>query len=207
MIPLSAAFWYLFEFFNLFIKNWGYEGLPQFWITAIGMTWAFGTIGPAIIETENLVSSLRFFRTITRQRVIFRPILYFLVTLGGLGLALILLTPPWVVCHLGILLWLGFFLIFDPINYLRGNRSLLRENGTLWSLLISGILCGFLWEFWNYWAEARWVYTLPYYFGPRIFEMPLLGYLGFPLLALEYFAFYSLFLNWHQGGKNADNHR
>ncbi len=32
--------------------------------------------------------------------------------------------------------------------------------------------------------------------------MPLFGYLGFPLLALEYFAFYSLSFGW-KGGEDA----
>ena len=48
--------------------------------------------------------------------------------------------------------------------------------------------CGVLWEFWNYWARARWTYDLPF-LGPledyRLFEMPLPGFAGFPPFALE----------------------
>jgi hypothetical protein len=52
------------------------------------------------------------------------------------------------------------------------------------ALLLSGLVCGLLWEFFNYWAGAKWVYTLPWPKGPKLFEMPLLGYLGFPPFAL-----------------------
>jgi hypothetical protein len=76
-----------------------------------------------------------------------------------------------------------------------GNKSLLAdlEKGnprTLYSLLISGIICGPLWEFWNYWAGARWHYTVPILGHVKIFEMPVLGYLGFPPFAVECYVMY-----------------
>ena len=46
-----------------------------------------------------------------------------------------------------------------------------------------------LWEFWNYWAIGKWIYTVPIPFaGPKIFEMPLLGFLGFPAFAVEVYS-------------------
>ncbi len=47
-----------------------------------------------------------------------------------------------------------------------------------------------LWEFWNYWAATKWTYTVPYLGDVKIFEMPILGYLGFPPFALECYAMY-----------------
>ena len=55
-----------------------------------------------------------------------------------------------------------------------------------------GLLCGFLWEFWNYWAAAKWHYSVPIMENVKIFEMPLPGYLGFPAFALECFTMYVL---------------
>ncbi len=56
------------------------------------------------------------------------------------------------------------------------------------ALMAGGLTCGFFWEFWNYWAAAKWTYTLPF-LGPfeqyKAFEMPLLGFLGFLPFALE----------------------
>ena len=203
MIPLSAVFWYIFEFFNLFIKNWRYEGLPVFWITAIGMTWAFATIGPGILETRDLLKSIGVLKLSTKKFEIPRIILYILIVIGVGCLVSILITPPKIGRYLGIPLWLGFFLLFDSINYMKGHKSIFKEwgNGDLqnfFCLLISGLICGFLWEFWNYWAAARWIYQVPYLTDPKIFEMPLFGFLGFPALALEYYALYSFVLKWRK---------
>jgi hypothetical protein len=205
MIPLSAGYWYLFEFFNLFLKNWRYEGLPAVWITAIGMTWAFATIGPALFETSDLLLSIGVFKLKikTRKFEVPKSILYTLIIIGAACLFSILITPPKIAIYLAIPLWIGFILIFDPINYIKGHKSILNEfqTGNLQNFLclfVGGFICGFLWEFWNYWAATKWVYQLPYPAGPKIFEMPLLGYLGFPALALEYYVFYSFLLRWKE---------
>ena len=58
------------------------------------------------------------------------------------------------------------------------------------NLVLSGFLCGMLWEFWNYWSRAKWHYTVPIMEHLKIFEMPVPGYLGFPAFALECFTMY-----------------
>jgi len=67
------------------------------------------------------------------------------------------------------------------------------------SLLAAGLMCGFFWEFWNYWAITKWYYNVPYVGFFKIFEMPILGYLGYLPFALELYAMYwftrSLFLH------------
>jgi hypothetical protein len=89
----------------------------------------------------------------------------------------------------------GFILLLDPLNYYGEGHSLLRDletgsTSTLYSLLMSGLICGILWEFWNYWATAKWVYVFPILQAWKIFAMPLPGYLGFPAFALECFVMY-----------------
>ena len=65
--------------------------------------------------------------------------------------------------------------------------------GRTLALLTAGATCGFLWEFWNYWAVAKWTYHLPF-LGPledyRYFEMPLIGLLGFPPFAIEFWVMF-----------------
>jgi len=56
--------------------------------------------------------------------------------------------------------------------------------------MVSGLVCGVFWEFWNYWATARWLYIFPILQGWKIFEMPLPGFLGFPAFAVECFVMF-----------------
>jgi hypothetical protein len=93
------------------------------------------------------------------------------------------------------LVWLSFVLLLDPLNALRGWPSVMGDLARgdwrrLAALLASGGLCGLLWEFWNYWAATKWTYTIPYLGDMKLFEMPLLGYLGFPPFAVECWAMY-----------------
>jgi len=118
-----------------------------------------------------------------------------LPTIGALMLASPFLVAPAVAHYLAAPVWLGFVLLLDPINAVRGEESLQRDwragqfNRTI-NLVLSGFLCGGLWELWNYWAHAKWHYTVPIMENLKVFEMPLPGYLGFPPFALECFTMY-----------------
>ena len=92
-------------------------------------------------------------------------------------------------------LWVGLIYLLDPLNTFLSPRSpsLLRDwqHGRIartLALFAGGLTCGLLWEFWNYWALAKWTYRLPF-LGPlegiRYFEMPLPGMLGFLPFAAE----------------------
>ena len=48
-----------------------------------------------------------------------------------------------------------------------------------------GLPLGLLWEALNWRCARGWVYTIPYFKGPKLFEMPLPGYLGYLPFALE----------------------
>jgi hypothetical protein len=102
------------------------------------------------------------------------------------------------------LVWLGFFLLLDPINYLHKQPSIIQHikdrNLTIpLSLLLAGIILGFLWEFWNYWAIPKWTYDIPFLGFFKIFEMPLLGYVGYFPFSFELYSMYwfvrSLFIH------------
>ena len=91
--------------------------------------------------------------------------------------------------------WLGFIFLLDPLNARLGGESLLVDlragrRDRLINLALSGLLCGVLWEFWNYWAGAKWHYTVPIMENLKVFEMPVPGYLGFPAFAVECFTMY-----------------
>lgn len=90
-------------------------------------------------------------------------------------------------------LWVGLIYLLDPVNRWLRAPSILEDwfagrFGRTVALFAGGALCGLFWEFWNYWAIAKWTYHLPFLGGLQqvsYFEMPLLGFLGFLPFAVE----------------------
>lgn len=194
MLPLSVVFWLIFEYYNLLLKGWYYINLPHpLWLRYIGYAVAFSTIMPGLFETAELLQCFLKFKNLKFKKIkITNIFLYISMVLGTLFLAFPIIYPS---PYLWAFVWCGFVFLLEPINYLRGNPSLFRdiEDGNIeiiLSLLIGGYLCGFLWEFWNYWAYTKWIYTVPITENIKIFEMPLLGFLGFGPFCLEYYVMY-----------------
>jgi len=195
---LSIGFWLLFEVYNLHLANWRYEGLPA-WLPLrlFGFALAFASIGPGMLLTARLLRSYGVFARFQGPRLRFsQGGLATLMALGGVCLIVPLLVPADLARWLFALVWLGFVFVLEPVLLRSGAESLLRdlEEGRLerlFTLLLAGALCGLLWEFWNFWATARWVYTVPFTPSVRVFEMPLAGFLGFGPFAVEYFVFYA----------------
>ena len=198
---VSIAGWWLFEFYNAprFWKSnlelwWHYHNLePNLFLRRAGYDWAFATIFPAMFETAELFTITVFKRQTQRAAIRFSKSTLIVIAVLGAVVAILPLVFPseW----FAPMVWLGLILLLDPVNALRGWPSLTGDVARsdwrrLWSLLLSGLLCGVLWEFWNYWALSKWTYTVPYFGNVKIFEMPVLGYLGFPPFAVECWAMY-----------------
>lgn len=198
MLPLSVAFWLIFEGFNYFMKNWHYINLPPSrLLTGIGMTWSFATIMPAIFETTDLLETVGVFRRASvRPRKIGKGFRVSLIILGAACFIAPLVSPLRYARYMAIPVWGCFMFLLEPVNYNLRTKSVLRdwEVGKVerfLSLLLAGFVCGLLWEFWNFWAYAKWVYTVPILGNIKIFEMPIVGWLGFPPLAVELYAMYN----------------
>jgi len=192
---LSIPLWLIFEAYNLRLQNWIYTGVPQpLPLALLGYGWSFATITPGIFETADLIESFGRFGPTSRlsssratQRVF--------VVFGAICLLLPLVTPQAIAARLFVLVWIGFVFLLDPINYRLRLPSLIGDlaagrRSRLWSLCASGFVCGWLWEFWNFWAAAKWHYVFPVFQPWKIFEMPVPGYLGFLPFALECFVMY-----------------
>ena len=58
-----------------------------------------------------------------------------------------------------------------------------QVGGGRWTGLITAsvaaLICGFFWELWNTYSLARWIYSIPFVHGAKVFEMPVLGYMGY----------------------------
>jgi len=209
---VSIPLWVIFEFYNLFIENWYYTGLPEnFALRCLGYAWSFATIWPAIFEGADLIGLWRE-RSHPRDAAEVRPVpsraftpAMWISLLVGTGL---LLWPlVWPSAYLAAPVWLGFIFLLDPINARLGADTLWSGGGRhgvlndrVVNLALSGILCGVLWEFWNYWSGAKWHYTVPIMENFKIFEMPVPGYLGFPAFAFECFTMYVLVRAVLRGG-------
>jgi hypothetical protein len=205
---VSIAAWWLFEWYNaprfwrggeeLVGMWWQYHGLElNPYLRRVGYDWAFATIFPALFLTAAALRASILGRARVRPWRPSRPLLNAAVATGAVAVALPLLVPsPWLVP----LVWTGWFLLLEPLNYRAGRPSWLGDLArgdvsTVLALLASGLVCGVLWEFWNSSAATRWTYTVPYPPDLTLFEMPLLGYLGFPPFALECYAMY----HWVRG--------
>lgn len=201
LVVISIASWWLFELYNaprFWNSNlelwWHYHNLePNLWIRRLGYDWAFATITPALLETAELFG-VTIFKGRANGSVLDLPkvALVAAAVVGAVGVVVPLVFPnEW----LAPVLWLSFIFLLDPLNALRGWRSITDDLARgdwrrILSLLASGFVCGFLWEFWNYWALSKWTYTVPYFGNIKIFEMPVLGFLGFPPFAIECWAMY-----------------
>jgi len=199
----SIAGWWLFEWYNAprFWRGgddatglwWQYHNLePNLFLRRVGYDWAFATIFPALFLTAAALRATVFARCRVRPWRPPRWLLTTAVVTGVLAVAApLIVVSRWLVP----LVWLGWLLLLEPLNDRRGLPSwlgdLARGDGSrLCALLASGAVCGVLWEFWNYWAATKWTYTVPYLGDVKVFEMPVLGYLGFPPFALECYAMY-----------------
>ncbi len=197
---LSVPLWTIFEMYNFRLQNWTYVGVPISWPAALlGYGWSFATITPGILETADLLEAIwvahpsRGLARVGNSRIRFSPRAQLLFVLFGAAcLILPLVLPQHIAAYLFALVWVGFVFLLDPINHWRGLPSLLGDleqgrRAWLYSLVLSGWVCGWLWEFWNFWADAKWLYVFPIAQRWKIFEMPAPGYLGFLPFALECF--------------------
>jgi hypothetical protein len=56
------------------------------------------------------------------------------------------------------------------------------------ALALGALVCGFFWELWNFYSYPKWTYHTPGVDFLHVFEMPLLGFLGYPPFGLELYA-------------------
>jgi tetratricopeptide (TPR) repeat protein len=194
---LSIPLWLVFEAYNLRLANWIYLGglplsLPWRWF---GYAWAFATIWPGIFLTADLIESFGWWDVPARPIVFSRAAQNTFISAGASLLILPVILPAAIGSFLFGAVWLGFIFLLDPINFRLGLPSLEADlasghRARFYAFLGSGWVCGWLWEFWNFWAAAQWHYVFPILQRDKIFEMPAPGYLGFPAFALECFVMY-----------------
>ena len=188
----SIVIWCLFDWINFYsIKAWRYIGMPERHSQRmLGYFLAFATIVPGMLMSGQFLMNFglfdwAFFRSLESKLGRSKSKILVASLLVGLAMFLWPLLHPDPVTNLT--LWTSLVFLLDPINYWLGRPSMFRDwaNGNFGRTLgafAGGLLCGFLWEFWNYWALTKWTYHLPFLGWTeqyKYFEMPVLGLLGF----------------------------
>lgn len=188
LLAWSVVIWLVFEDFNFILRDWYYVNVPAPWAARwLGYAFAYATVLPGIFETLELLESLGLWHRWRVKALQVTPaLLRALEWTGAASFVLPLVFPR----YFFPLIWGSFTFLLEPLLYRRGGRSLLREweQGSLrkfFLVLASGAVCGFLWESWNYPATVKWIYTVPFFQTLKWFEMPPLGFLGFPPFAVE----------------------
>ena len=196
----SIPYWCLFEAYNLRLQNWWYVFVPA---SEVGQgllaALAFATVLPACFVPAALLGALGLF-----DGVRWRPLAMTAKTQAAIGLfGLACIAAPLVWPRQAFALVWGATFGLPALIVYRANRpevpSLLRDlvegRPARWlQLLAGGLIAGGLWEGLNWPARARWIYTVPGLEELKLFEMPLLGFLGFPALAVEAAAAWHLWL-------------
>jgi hypothetical protein len=193
LFPLSAAFWWLFEYLNRFVQNWYYVGVAE--LSAIEYfvraTIPFSTVLPAVIGTAELLTS---YSGISADLDRFKPVhvlqekwvSWLLLVLSCFGLLGIGLWPN----YLFPLVWVGPLLLVVSLQALAGKPTVLLplvqgDWQGVWIPALAALICGVFWELWNWKSLAHWEYAIPFVHRFQLFEMPLLGYAGYLPFGLE----------------------
>lgn len=202
LFPLSAVFWWFFEYLNRFVQNWWYvlgaEFTPlQYFLAA---TLPFSTVLPAVLSTEEWLAThprctagLDHFVPIRFAKP--KSAAWLTLTLSGAGLFLI----GWFPNQLFPLLWVAPLLLLIAFQPLADRAPFFPEvAGGDWQRIyrfgLAALICGFFWEMWNLHSLAKWIYSVPYVDRFHLFEMPLLGYTGYLPFGLECAVIAELFL-------------
>ncbi|HVO34254.1 MAG TPA: DUF4332 domain-containing protein [Gemmatimonadales bacterium] len=192
----SAVFWFFFELLNWRLADWYYINVPagrlERWV---GISLAFATVLPAILLAARALEAWGVATTVPTKPMRVTPAGLRLTAVAGIVfLALPLVWPR----YFFPLVWGATTLLAEPALYRREPRwSLIAdlergEAGRIVRLLLGGAGIGLLWELYNSFARSRWIYTVPGLEGLKLFEMPLLGFVGFPVFALECWSVFHL---------------
>lgn len=198
MAWLSVLLWLIFELYNLRLANWYYVNVPRNpWLRDLSYLWSFATIFPGLFETSEWTGALLKI-DLEKRHIPPRRFGGWWTASVVVGLAFLAVPPllPYKISRfLFGFVWLGVIFFLDPINHWLGAPSLIAEwregrLGRTLALLAGGAVCGLLWEFWNNWAGAKWIYAVPILGDIKLFEMPVVGFLGFPPFCLECYILY-----------------
>ena len=200
LFVISVTMWWFFEYMNTIVQNWHYVFPHPISILhyEIQASIDFSTVVPAVLSISILVFQLLRRRSLNTRVAIPGTTLLIAFVSTFILFWLLNLFPS----ETFPLVWIVPILFLEPLAYTLGVRaSLVRqiEQGNLalpLSLGIGTFITGFWWECWNFYSLPKWIYTIPYVGFWKVFEMPILGYLGYPFFGLIVFSYAAIILNF-----------
>ena len=193
LFPVSSLFWWFFEYLNRYVWNWFYVGIPgispvEYVLTA---TICFSSVLPAVVSVAALLGTFRGFRdesyeNMARIDVRSPRMVAVLAALSLVGLTGIVFFPQWAYP----LLWISPLMVFVLLQVLMRERSVLDvlavgSWGVVVRFAVAALVCGLVWETWNFYSLAKWLYNVPWVSRFHIWEMPLLGFAGYLPFGVE----------------------
>lgn len=193
LFPVSAVFWWSFEYLNRFVQNWYYVGAQTLttWDYFMQATVPFSTVLPAVLSTRELLSTFpRLSAGMDRLPAFHVRHLH----MAGWGVFILACAG---LMSLGIwpnyafpLVWLAPLALITSLQMVTGDETIFSATPrgdwrSLWWAALAAVVCGICWELWNYKSLAHWEYAIPFVHEYKIFEMPILGYAGYLPFGLE----------------------
>ena len=193
LFPASSLFWWFFEYLNRYVWNWYYVGISHLGAMeyTIYATVCFASVLPGVCSVAAFLHTFRPFSDenyANMGKVNMRGwrAISVLSFVAALGLAGIVFFPRYTFP----LLWLSPLMVFLLV------QVALKEPCALdclavgnWSVVfrfaLAALVCGLCWETWNYYALAKWIYSVPFVHRFQIWEMPLIGFGGYLPFGME----------------------
>lgn len=191
--PVSSLFWWFFEYLNRFVWNWYYvetstmNALRYVVVASV----CFSTVLPGIWAMAEMLGTFRLFddrnfnglskincRSVTSLTV--------LSILSACGLVGIVFRPQ----YFYPFLWISPLLMFVLVQFAFRESCVLDALaegrwGLVFRFSVAALCCGFCWELWNSQSYVKWIYNVPYVYGFKVFEMPLVGFAGYLPFGVE----------------------
>ena len=191
--PASSLFWWFFEYLNRYVWNWYYLGVSDLGAVEyiVYASVCFASVLPGVCAVAAWLHTFpvfddRVYSGMARVNLRKPGWCVFLGMLAATGLVGIVLAPEFAFP----LLWMSPVAVFLLVQFLMREPCVLDSvvDGN-WSVFIrfslAALVCGLCWETWNYYALAKWVYSVPWVHGFQIWEMPVIGFAGYLPFGVE----------------------
>jgi len=88
------------------------------------------------------------------------------------------------------LLWISPLMVFVLVQIVLKERCILDALttgnwGFVFRFATAALICGIVWETWNYYSYAKWIYNVPWVYRFHVWEMPVVGFAGYLPFGVE----------------------